>query len=311
MSQSYRHILLLGTALPLLGLACTQTSQPHGQGIPQGLYESCVPGQSADSVSCSDRLTQMASGGFQLILDYDTLSAASAGDVTAYFDQAEILGVKIILVLDHPDFYNGNNILDTYPDLASTCGCSDNAGFVNYVVGLVKNHPALWGYYVGDEVSLSWHDALKAHSDTVHQADPNHLRLYVAVGGTDTIANLQPFADVAEVLGADEYPIPSCGETIDDIASVAQQVQSIADNSAKLSTMVLQQFDWHEYPTDWVCTHCPSTCDVWPTQTQLETELSLTLANSQPQFVLWYSYFDIMRSDNPTLHWNDLVAAIR
>jgi hypothetical protein len=37
--------------------------------------------------------------------------------------------------------------------------------------------------------------------------------------------------------------------------------------------------------------------------------LQLALANSRPQLVLWYSYFDIARSDNPSGHWADLVAA--
>ncbi len=37
--------------------------------------------------------------------------------------------------------------------------------------------------------------------------------------------------------------------------------------------------------------------------------LTQTLRNSHPRLILWYSYFDILRSDNPTQHWNDLVTA--
>jgi hypothetical protein len=36
---------------------------------------------------------------------------------------------------------------------------------------------------------------------------------------------------------------------------------------------------------------------------------NLVLRNAHPRLILWYSYFDIARSDNPATHWTDLVQA--
>jgi len=35
----------------------------------------------------------------------------------------------------------------------------------------------------------------------------------------------------------------------------------------------------------------------------------MLLENSHPVFILWYSYFDILKSSDPAGHWADLVAA--
>ena len=35
-----------------------------------------------------------------------------------------------------------------------------------------------------------------------------------------------------------------------------------------------------------------------------------TLQNSSPSLILWYTYFDLLKSDNPAQHWSDLTSAI-
>jgi len=37
--------------------------------------------------------------------------------------------------------------------------------------------------------------------------------------------------------------------------------------------------------------------------------LVLALQKSHPLMVLWYSYYDILRSANPQQHWQDLIKA--
>jgi hypothetical protein len=38
----------------------------------------------------------------------------------------------------------------------------------------------------------------------------------------------------------------------------------------------------------------------------------LALSNMHPRLLLWYSYFDVLRSDNPTKNWANLAnAALR
>jgi hypothetical protein len=38
--------------------------------------------------------------------------------------------------------------------------------------------------------------------------------------------------------------------------------------------------------------------------------LSAVLAQGDPQIVMWYSYFDLLNSDNYTQHWTDLTAVV-
>ena len=86
----------------------------------------------------------------------------------------------------------------SYPGLAATCDCADNRGFVNYLVNLVKQRPALWGYYVADEPPTANEAAVRAFSQQVHAAD---TRITPAGFGNADVALIEPFADDAEVSG--------------------------------------------------------------------------------------------------------------
>ncbi len=273
----------------------------------QGLYESCPL---VNGSPCLDRLKQMAAGGFKLVLNYDQLYGTAKQQLT-YAEQAHSLGIKIIWAMNDPVFWNGTDLVNYYSDLAPTCHCSDNNGFIHYVVSLVKDLPATWGYYIGDEVPPGNHAELKKFTDLVHQIDPKHPRLFVSCGQCDQsdppyVASLIPMVDTADVVGTDYYPVGTY-DSITTTGDAAQAVQSIADQNSKQSAMVLQSFAWPEYHGH-NCDPWPS-CAPFPTKDQMQQMLSLTLQNSHPDLVLWYSYFDILRSDNASAHWTDLVAA--
>ena len=273
---------------------------------PQGLYEGCAPHRNASR--CLDRLKMMAAAGFKLVLNYDQLYGTSDQQL-AYAEQAHSLGMKVIWDMSYPVFWNGTNLLSYYKELAATCNCSDNRGFIRYVVNLVRDLPATWGYYVGDELPRADHAKVKPFSDLVHQLDPSHPRLYVGIGSPNG-SNLDPFVDIAEVIGADYYPIGTPTEELSKVGAVARITQFIAGQNKKQSVMVLQAFSAAEYPRQyWSCSPFPA-CTRYPTEPEMRQMLDLTLQNSRPPFVLWYSYFDILRSDNPALRWSNLVAAV-
>src|SRR5215469_550451 len=292
-----------GTPNPALHLSSPVSLPPDGQ----GLYESCAP---IHGQECLDRLKQMAAGGFQLVINYDQLSGSAAQEL-AYAHQAQVLGMKIIWGMSNPDLWN-RKALSTYPDLTATCNCSDDTGFIKYVVNLVKNLPATWGYYIGDEES-NQHAQVKALSEVVYSTDPHHPRLYVSCGqcsgeqGGKYMAGLTPMVDTAEVLGPDWYPVGSGGDTVADTARVAAATQALAEKSGKQSTVVLQAFSWASYNSH-NCDPWPS-CAPWPTVDQMRQMKDLALQNSHPRLLLWYSFFDILRSDHPAAHWADRVAA--
>lgn len=265
----------------------------------QGLYESCSPDKGS---VCLTRLQQMADAGFKLVINYDQFYG-TADQQLVYAKQAHMLGMKIIWSMSDPAFWDGTNLLNYYPDLATTCACSDNNGFISYMINLVKALPATWGYYVGDEVKEQDHDRVKALADLVKRLDLSHPRLFVSdADGTVLGANLTPFVDTAEVVGMDIYPISNSAKSISSVGKVAHTIQSIANRYHKSPIIVLQAFSWAEYPhDDWTCSPFPG-CARFPTEDEMQQMRTLAVANAHLQFILWYSFFDILRSTDPSAH---------
>src|SRR5262249_2696018 len=155
---------------------------------------------------------------------------------------------------------------------------------------LVKNQPALWGYYVGDEVPPADHAIFLSYANMIHRLDPTHPRLFIAPGQSDStyVAPLRPFTDTADVVGVDYYPVgdnPNAG-TVQDTGEVAHALQQVADASNKDAALVLQSFNWNQYPNDYPCRHFPSICNAFPTETQMQSMLRLALQSSHPRLVL-------------------------
>jgi len=300
------------TAVPLPTLSPTSAPFPSDG---YGLYEACSPIYDTQYNSyCAKRLQQMGTGGFKLVLNYNALSTNStASQIITYADEAEKYGLKVIWGIgNNHQFFNGSDLRATFPALAATCNCTDNTTFTQYVINLLKNHPATWGYYVGDEIPVSTHTQWLAFSTIVHRTDPHHPRLLILATNAHSYGNtdLTTFADGAEVLGQDYYPIGvDYMVPYTQTGMVVQGMQSIVDQAQRQSAMALQAVSWQDYYPPARCTPYPS-CAPFPSLGQLQVMLSQTLANAHPRLILWYSYYDILKSDNPTGHWNDLVSTI-
>lgn len=293
------------TGSPATGPAVATHGPPGAWQPPdgQGVYEGCGPSRGD---VCLDRLNRIAAGGFRLVLNYDQLYG-TASQQLAYAGRAHALGLKIIWAMDAATFWNGSDLRKAYPTLAATCGCADSHGFIRYVVGLVKDLPATWGYYIGDETLPKYHAQVLGFSNYVREVDPHHPRLFISDGAVPAWGALtSPFTDTAEVIGPDIYPFGPAGLPVSVVGSVAKKEQSLAAHAGKSSALVLQAFMNSEYadprPGCAPCTH-------FPTRAEMREMLQLALANSHPRLILWYSYFDILRSDDPAGHWADLVAA--
>jgi hypothetical protein len=265
-----------------------------------GVYENCSLNKNI--ATCFSHLDDMAAAGFKLVINYPELYG-DASSQKAYLDHAQSVGMKVIIALNKPELYNGKDLSSVFPNLVETCNCSNNRDFIRYVVNLVKNHPALWGYYIGDEVDPANHDAMKSGlADVVHQTDPTHPRLFIDSPGHPIGVWHQnsPFFDTAEVIGTDFYPIRDNSPqypTLGQAGTVASGTQAYANAHREDSAMVLQAFSYSNY-------NIPGT--PYPTADQMEYTLSQTLTYSHPRMILWYSYYDTMSSDNPTQHWSDL-----
>jgi hypothetical protein len=269
-----------------------------------GIYESCDGGHQR---ACLAHLDQMANGGLKLVLNYEQLY----GNVRferAYLARARALGMKVIVPLSNPAFYNGASLDSEFPALAQTCRCRSNAGFIAYLVHLFKRSPAVWGYYIGDEVDPADHNRMKARlADLVGRLDPGHPRLFIDTAGHAVAVwhGNSPFADTAGVLGSDFYPIRLNSPdypTIRETAAVATGIQAFAHRMHRDAAIVLQAFSYSDYGD-------PGS--PYPTAAQMRYMLAQTLTHSRPRLILWYSFYDTMAAPDAGRDWRNLQATIR
>jgi hypothetical protein len=127
--------------------------------------------------------------------------------------------------------------------------------------------------------------------------------LYVAFANqAQSTSNLAPFASAADLVGVDYYPIGT-PDTTSGLAPIAADAQDMANRAGKQSAIVLQAFSWGQYP------HSALITPRWPTADEMRQMRDIALANSDPNIILWYSYNDVMRSDDPAAHLADLRSA--
>jgi hypothetical protein len=281
---------------------------------PMGLYESCLPAEA----SCLDRLTEIAAKGFKIVLNDGLRYADTAASLRTYTDHAYELGMKIILPVKYSPEWDSDNafLVKEFPDLAKECGATNNKIFLTCYISTLKSHPALWGYYVADEIHSEHHDGLKVYSDLVKSLDPNHPRLIVEEGTNDPMELFFTFhsnmSDTADVIGTDNYPYGYI-EVYDDITRYtgesARMTQYWAEKLHLKSAMVLQAFAWTQDPdVPPLCNPWPA-CAPFPNYEQMKAQRDQTLLYSTPEFILWFYYPHILGSDNPAQHWNDLAVA--
>jgi len=282
---------------------------------PQGLYESCLP----TDPRCLDRLTEMGTKGFSIVLNDGLRYASSADALRVYADHAQGLGMRIILPVKYsPEWDDDDSFLvREFPDLARECGCTDNESFLTYYVNSLKHHPAVWGYYMADEVHSEYHGGLKAYSDLVKSIDPDHPRLIVEEGTNDPMEIFFTFHsymnDTTDVLAADYYPygyIDTFGNVSRLTAASARMTQAWSEELHLKSAMVLQAFAWTQYYglTNPLCFPWPI-CAPFPSYEQMKAQRDQAILGSRPEIILWFSYPDILKSHDPAGHWRDLVAA--
>jgi len=268
---------------------------------PQGLYEECAP--VAEAPRCVSDLDQLGGAGFQAILNYEQWWSTPE-QVTQYAAAAQSAGVKVIWPLKEAIWRNGGDLASYYPSLAGACSSCGHEEFVRYVVNMVKGLPATWGYYIGDEVSPAEAPQVAALAALIKSVDPNHPLLLVATEPSGTGANLNPLASSADVLAADPYPWGWPDSSLSEIGSTTRLVQNVANASHRQSAMVLQAFDWSQYPET-----AGPVSPTFPTEAAMLQERDEALDNGSPSLLLWYSLFDIQRSTDPAGNWADLVAA--
>ena len=289
-------LALLGciALLSLWGPARARAALPS-----QGVYEQCAPA----TQDCGARLKTIADAGFQYVLNY-TAWYGSAEQVRNYADQAQALGIKLIWPLNDHAWRDGTDLRDYYRYLGPDCPCDSNAAFKRWALGLVKDHPATWGFYVGDELSPTSTNVsqTKALANEVKSVAPNKPTLYVTIPNDDGVltTQLEPFEQAADYVGADYYPVGK-SNSLDALSGYAEDTRQLAAQHGRQSMFVLQAFSWSEYDA--------GAADRFPSRGEMQTMRDSAIAAGNPQMLLWYAFNDVMDSSDPAGNWNDVKAA--
>jgi hypothetical protein len=289
--------------LALLGciamLALWGPSRANAALPPQGVYEQCAPATD----DCGPRLKAIADAGFQYVLNY-TAWYGSAQQVREYADEAQAVGLKVIWPLNDHAWRDGTDLRSYYRYLGPDCPCSSNSQFKQWALGLVKDHPATWGFYVGDELSPTSQNIsqAKALANEVKSIAPSKPTLYVTIPNDNGVltSQLEPFEQTADYVGGDYYPVGK-GNNLDALSGYAEDTRQLAGQYGRNPMFVLQAFSWSEYD--------PSYADRFPTRNEMQTMRDAAITSGDPQMLLWYAYNDVMDSSDPAGNWADVKAA--
>jgi hypothetical protein len=279
-----------------IAIATVGPAQAEATPLPeQGLYEQCAPRTN----TCGERLQMMADAGFTHVLNY-TSWFGSAQEIRRYADQAAAAGIKLIWPLNDHAWRDGTDLLTHYRYLGPSCLCATNAAFKQFAIGLVKDHPATWGFYIGDELLPTAENITQATTlaQEVKQIAPNKPTMYVALPrGEGLTEQLAPFVSTADFAGADYYPV-GMDDNIANTANIAQTTRQLTSQQGRRSVLVLQAFSWSQYRTD-----LPSR---FPTRDEMLLMRNLAIRHGEPNLLLWYAFNDVMDSDSPSSNWENV-----
>jgi hypothetical protein len=284
--------------------------------IPQAIYQDCnLDGQGCNGPAGDTAISQLdkiGAANFSVVLNYSVFWGTKE-ELLAYAAHADSLHLKIMWTFNDPDFAKysdkpGKYLINDYGEIAASCGCSTNKRFLEYLVNLVKDLPATYGYNIGDEPTPN--TAANVHNlyNLIRGLDSTHPQMVNATWDTATnpsLGNLRKYLDpfgFAEILGGDYYPVGT-GASASYTATAAGDVHTIATTYGKAAEMALQAFNWGQYPGDGVCTGSQCT---YPTAHQLQTMLHDAITDAQPKIIFWYDFWDTVNAGE----WNNFVRAV-
>lgn len=233
-----------------------------------------------------EHIDRLAASPFNTLMCYG-VNSGDTNTVRAYLDYLARRNVKIIYSIK--DVYEGTR---WYHE--PVLGWRGEESIVRHVVESFRDHPALLGWYLNDELPLTMRDRLQARQRFVSQLDPNHPTWAVLY----QVDDLFGYLNTADVLGTDPYPVPDRPVTV--AAEWTRKSQAVSQGCKPL-WMVPQAFDWASYR------HEPGKGRP-PTLDEERVMTYLCLIHGA-HGLIYYSYADLLR--DPKLgfdqRWADLV----
>jgi len=224
---------------------------------------------------------EIADSPFNCILDYGANHKPKA-EMLAYLDLLQRKGLKLI--------YCMNDVYPTATYLADSGweGLQGNDTIAEAVVRAYRDHPAILGWYLNDELPRTLVPQLEGYYQRIRDADPNHPCYIVLCNMTE----LGYFTDTTDVMGVDPYPIPQSPVTrVSDWMEYANQ----AVRGHKPTWLVPQAFAWYQHhPPGSDRARIPSEEDLRtgraPTREEARCMTYLALAHGAKGLIYWCYY---------------------
>lgn len=218
-------------------------------------------------------LDRVAASPFNTLMCYG-VSVGGLDKVRAYLDHLAARKLKIIYSIK--DVYAGTAYYHE-----PVLGFRGEEAIVRGVVGAFKDHPALLGWYLNDELPLTMRERLDARHRLVRQLDPQHPTWAVLY----QVNEFYGYLNSADVLGADPYPVSDRPVTM--AADWTRKCAAVSDGQRPL-WMVPQAMDWACYRKEQAGKYRAPTLDEEMVMTYL------CLINGA-HGLIYYSYYDLMR----------------
>ncbi|MGA1873978.1 MAG: hypothetical protein ACMUIA_00025 [bacterium] len=157
---------------------------------------------------------------------------------------------------------------------------------IGEIVGTLKDHPAILGWYLNDEIGLAHFQQLSRYYRVVRAEDPNHPTWSVLY----QLQDLERMATTTDILGVDPYPVPHT-----PIVYVAEAAEAAveAGRRSRPFWIVIQ-------------THGSSP----PTREQIRGMTYLGLIH-RASGLFYYSYFDLITLEDADERWEWIKSAGR
>ena len=170
---------------------------------------------------------------YKNIKNFCSISGNKAKDLLTVFDVLQEYGLKGVVPM--------GILYDSYRwQPKAFCGTSGMCAMSAKVVETLKDHPALFLWYICDEQPLEdWNNVL-AMREICHRLDPWHPTLACNYIGTLLPEN----AKLSDVFGVDNYPISN--EAVSDISSIYSMMK-LARTSGMPLWGIVQAFNWAYY----------------------------------------------------------------
>lgn len=229
-------------------------------------------------------IDRVAASPFNTIMCYG-INAGGTDRVREYLDYLDAKGLKILYSIK--DVFEGTKYFRE-----PVLGFRGEEAIVRGIVSSFRDHPALLGWYLNDELPPSMRDRLEARYRLVRELDPRHPTWAVLY----QVDELFGYLDTADVLGTDPYPIPS--KPVTTVSDWARKTDAVSGGHRPV-WMVPQAFDWSHYHKD-----RPGR---FPTIAELRVMTYLCLIHGADGLI-YYCYHDLLRDPASfERHWSDMV----